>query len=165
MLEELACCLGVLVLEVPPLRQRLADLPTLVASFLERANEEGDRQVTQLDADVWELLRSHSWPANLRELFAVLQAARDRAGGERITAAELPLSLRLAQDQALLRPVERLLPLDTLMEQMERRLIEVALRRSGGHKGRAAELLAIWRTRLWRRIEALGIEAGEEPPE
>jgi DNA-binding NtrC family response regulator len=47
------------------------------------------------------------------------------------------------------------LPLDTLLEQAERRLIELALRRAKGNRGRAAEILGIWRARLLRRIEAL----------
>jgi DNA-binding NtrC family response regulator len=54
-------------------------------------------------------------------------------------------------------PAEPPLPLDQLLEQAERRLIVLALRKAGGNRSRAAELLSIWRPRLLRRMEALGI--------
>ena len=56
---------------------------------------------------------------------------------------------------------ERPLPLDALLEQAERRLIDMALRRAKGKKYRAAEILEIWRTRLMRRMKALGIGDAE----
>ncbi len=49
------------------------------------------------------------------------------------------------------------MPLDRILEQVERRLLELALQRTGGHRSRAAELLGIWRPRLNRRLEALGL--------
>jgi DNA-binding NtrC family response regulator len=54
------------------------------------------------------------------------------------------------------------LPLDAILEEVERRLITLALRRTDGHQTRAAELLSIWRMRLGRRIKALGIDDSAE---
>jgi transcriptional regulator with AAA-type ATPase domain len=170
--EELAGVLGTLVFEVPPLRQRREDLPALVEAFLDRANSEGGPRVIGLTTAAWEVLRGYSWPGNLRELYAVLCSARTHTRGERIDANDLPASLRLAHtlDAIPARPAERLLPLDKLLEQAERRLIELALERTQGHKTRAAELLSIWRQRLVRRMEALHIadpegSAKSEPSE
>ncbi len=159
LIEELYASLAVLTVSLPPLRERTADLPALVDRLLERCNEEGEPHVERLAPDVWEVLRGHMWPGNLRELYAVLSAARRHAGGERITAADLPASLRLLRrmEEAPGRRPERPLPLDALLEQAERRLIEMALERAGGKKHRAAEILAIWRARLIRRMKALGI--------
>jgi DNA-binding NtrC family response regulator len=70
-----------------------------------------------------------------------------------LQAADLPWYLRPAAPV-----VERKLPLDHLLEQVERRLIQIALVMAKGNKSRAAEILEIWRPRLTRRIEALGIE-------
>ena len=145
LIEELYSSLAVLTLILPPLRERTADLPALVDRLLERCNEEGEPQVKRLAPDAWEVLRGHAWPGNLRELYAVLAAARRHAGGDRITAADLPASLRLLRrmEETPGRRPERPLPLDALLEEAERRLIELALERAGGKKHRAAELLAI----------------------
>jgi DNA-binding NtrC family response regulator len=163
LLEELHCALATLVLEVPPLRERTADLPALVDALLERANSDGGEPATGLTAEAWELVRGSAWPGNLRELYAVLAAARRHAGGGLIGAADLPAYLRLSRrlEETPGPTPERALPLDVLLEQAERRLIELALRRTKGHKGRAAEVLSIWRQRLVRRMEALGIEDPE----
>jgi transcriptional regulator with PAS, ATPase and Fis domain len=164
MLEELVCRLETLVLEVPPLRERRADLPLLVDTLLKRANAEEGPQVVGLTAAAWELVREYSWPGNLRELYAVLAAARTRAKNERIDAADLPGTLRLAPTlkETSHRKPGPPLPLDQLLEQAEKRLIELALRQAKGKKYRAAELLTIWRQRLVRRMEALGITDVEE---
>lgn len=166
---ELACVLGTLVFEVPPLRERLDDLPSLVERMLERVNAahahggEGGSPVTGLTPAAWEALRAHPWPGNLRELHAVLAAAADHVTGDRIDAADLPASMRLAQrlEQTPGRAAAAL-PLEELLRQAERRLIELALRRTKGHKGRAAQLLSIPRAKLWRRMQALGIADAEE---
>ena len=78
-------------------------------------------------------------------------------------ASPAPLRLAVRLDRTPEAAGERPLPLDRLLEQAERRLILLALRRARGNKTRAAELLSIWRPRLLRRMEALGIadtEAG-----
>jgi DNA-binding NtrC family response regulator len=169
LIEELYHFLAILTLQVPPLRERLDDLPSLADRLLERSNEEGAPHVKRLAPDVWDVLRGYSWPGNLRELYAVLSGARRRANGERITVADLPASLRLLRrlEETPGRRPERPLPLDALLEQAERRLIERALERAGGKKHRAAEILSIWRARLIRRMKALGIgdPEGDAPGE
>jgi DNA-binding NtrC family response regulator len=136
-----------------------------VEQFLERASAAADRPVAALTADAWELLRTYGWPGNLRELYAVLLSACLRASGSQIDASDLPAYLRLAVrlDRTVKPPAaaERSLPLDQLLEQAERRLILLALQRAKGNKSRAAELLSIWRPRLLRRMEALGIADSE----
>jgi DNA-binding NtrC family response regulator len=176
LLEELAFALSTLVLEVPPLRQRRDDLPLLVDGLLERANAEGETKVTGLAADGWEVVRAYPWPGNLRELYQALASARHRTAGERLTAADLPASIRQAVNlaQAPAPPAgDKALSLDQLLKQAEQRLLEMALRRAGGHKTRAAQILGIWRGRLMRRMKALNvadpendiveIEEGDEP--
>jgi PAS domain S-box-containing protein len=169
MLDELACALGVLVLEVPPLRERLADLPILFERMLPRAcaGRSGtgvSPVITSLNADAWALLRGYSWPGNLRELYNVLRAACAHARSEQLRAADLPAELRRAvqREQMPPRPADKSLPLEHLLEEAERRLIQLALQRAGGKKARAARLLGIPRPRLWRRMVKLGIADTEE---
>ncbi|HWG42447.1 MAG TPA: sigma 54-interacting transcriptional regulator [Gemmataceae bacterium] len=159
LLDELACALSLLVIEVPPLRERRSDLPALVERLLERACADREARVTSLSADAWAVLRGYVWPGNMRELYAVLRAAAGRANGEQIRVVDLPAELRRAveREQTPPRPAERALPLEQLLEEAERRLILLALRRTHGHKARAARLLSIPRPRLWRRMLKLGI--------
>lgn len=159
MLDELACALGTLVIDVPPLRERLADLPALVERMLPRACAGREVSVTSVSADAWPLLRGYSWPGNLRELYNVLRSSCAHARGEQLRAADLPAELRrtVLREQAPPRPVDKSLPLEQLLEEAERRLIQLALQRAGGRKARAARLLGIPRPRLWRRMVKLGI--------
>jgi DNA-binding NtrC family response regulator len=159
MLDELACALGTLVIEVPPLRERLADLPVLVERLLPRACAGRDMQVHSLSTDAWALLRGYSWPGNLRELYNVLRVACVHARGEQLRASDFPAELRRAvqREQTPPRPADKSLPLEHLLEETERRLIQLALQRAGGRKARAARLLGIPRPRLWRRMIKLGI--------
>jgi DNA-binding NtrC family response regulator len=161
LLDELACALGTLVLEVPPLRQRLEDLPTLVERLLERACVGRDTRITSLSADAWTVLRSYTWPGNVRELDAVLREACAHASGDSLRVADLPAALRRAVQREQTPPRSAApagsLPLEQLLEEAERRLIQLALARAGGRKARAARLLSIPRPRLWRRMVKLGI--------
>lgn len=160
LLEKLACVLGTLLIPLPPLRERLADLPELVERMLERLAAAGARKVVGLTPDAWELVREYRWPGNLRELYETLAAGAPRASGDRIDVADLPAPLRLAVrlEETPGPAAERSLPLDHLLEEAERRLIELALRRTRGNKSKAADLLGVVRPRLFRRIEALGIK-------
>jgi len=162
LLADLHFALSTLTISLPPLRERLADLPALVERMLERLQVEDQGPVKILSAEALEVLRGHLWPDNLRELHTVLAEACAQARGHQIEAAELPWYLRNLPPAP-----ERSLPLDSLLEQVERRLILLALRKARNNKTRAAEILAIWRPRLLRRMEALGIERdeGRDPPE
>jgi DNA-binding NtrC family response regulator len=157
--EAFYCAVSPLLISLPPLRERLADLPGLVERLLERLNGDRERPITGLTSKAWELLRAYAWPGNLRELYEVLQGAGQRTTTERVDANDLPAALRLAvRMEQIPQPVsDRALRLDDILEQAERRLIVSALRKANGNRSRAAELLSIWRPRLLRRMEALGI--------
>jgi transcriptional regulator with PAS, ATPase and Fis domain len=156
LLDELLAAFP-LVLELPSLRRRAADVPALIDKLLQRANEAGGNAVHGLTPAARELLLAQTWPGNVRELFAALSAARRHATGSLIDVADLPAGMRQRHAAGPPPAPERPLPLDALLEQTERRLIELALRRAKGHRGRAAEILGIWRARLLRRLEALGL--------
>jgi transcriptional regulator with AAA-type ATPase domain len=171
LLENLYCTMEVIRLEVPSLRERLLDFPVLVDRMLARAQADAQRTIEGLSAEAWELLRQHQWPGNLRELFAVLDAACQRAttaGDARkvnLELADLPASLRRQETTG--RAPERSLDLDQVLEEVERRLIRLTVQRTKGNRSKAADLLGMSRPRLLRRMEALGLssaaaEADEE---
>jgi len=154
LLPELHCRLSALTLHVPALADRLADLPRLLDSFLPRASEAAKREIHSVSAAALEQLRRHAWPRNLRELFDVLVQACQRASGEQIGADDLPFYLRNMPV-----PPEKPMPLDETLAKIERRLIELAMRLAQDNRTRAAELLAIWRPRLVRRLEQFEAES------
>ncbi|TMQ35431.1 MAG: PAS domain-containing protein [Planctomycetota bacterium] len=159
-LEPLYCVLSTLNIHVPALRERLPDLPRFIEEFLKRAQIGGEQRVTGVTDEALDQLRAYAWPGNLRELYAVLQAACLRSSGDRIEPGHLPSALRVAVrlDRTPGSQEEKPLNLDQVLEKAERRLIQLALRKAKGNRSRAAELLSIWRARLIRRMEALGIE-------
>jgi PAS domain S-box-containing protein len=159
LLPELFCALDTLRLELPPLRDRLAELPLLIERCLARLNSDGEKSVSGVTPEALEMLTRHFWPGNLAELLQVLDQARQHAASERITLDDLPLAVRLRQrlEDTPGRTPDRLPHLDQVLEQVERRLIVLALQRTKGHKAKACEMLGIWRPRLLRRMEALGI--------
>lgn len=160
MLPELYDTLAVLVVPLPPLRARRDDLPRLVDVMLRRAAPVHGNAVSGLTATAWECVRAYPWPGNLRELYATLVQAGRRAK-DQIDAADVPLAVqqaKAASDAPAARPAAELPPLDKVLEEVEKRMIRLALERAAGNKSKAAELLGIWRPRLLGRIKALGLD-------
>jgi transcriptional regulator with PAS, ATPase and Fis domain len=157
LLPELHARLSALMVQVPSLAERLADLPHLLDDVLPRAAQAVDRDVRGATPEVLELLRRHAWPGNLRELYDVLAQACRHAQGDHLAADDLTFYLRNAPA-----PPEKSIRLDETLEKVERRLIELALRMANQNKTRAAELLGIWRPRLLRRLEQLGMTSEQK---
>ncbi|HUR55599.1 MAG TPA: sigma 54-interacting transcriptional regulator [Gemmataceae bacterium] len=145
LLPDFDTTLSVLELRIPPLRDRLEDLTRIASRITPRP----------LEPAAVEVLKAQSWAGNLRELVEVLAEAAGDAGP--ITRDQLPRELRV---RATLEPNPPPGPspkLDALLEAVEKRLIRLAMAKSKGNATKAAEWLGIWRTRILRRIEALGI--------
>ncbi|MHC6225521.1 sigma-54 interaction domain-containing protein [Pseudomonas sp. X10] len=141
--------LNVLPIHVPPLRERLDDLPALSEAILEELGAQ-----YELEADAQALLTRHAWPGNIRELRNVLERATLLADQPRLTAADLQAALGplspLAAD-----PVQ--LGYREACEQFERKLIENALARAAGKVPEAAQALGLGRSTLYKKMAALGI--------
>jgi PAS domain S-box-containing protein len=152
-LDQFLCAVSPITIAIPPLRDRLTHLPRLIDIFLQRANVLQPHSVLAVSNEAMDVLRSYAWPENLRELQAVLHEVCRRVKGERIEVSDLPFYLKNGTTM-----MERSLPLDTLLEQVESRLIALALKLTQNNHTRAAELLAIWRPRLMRRMEKFGIQ-------
>jgi transcriptional regulator with AAA-type ATPase domain len=166
---DLYYALTSLVIRVAPLRERTGELPLLAQHLLERLNLRGPRQRSGFSPDALAALTGYDWPGNLRELARVIDAAHQTGAGDLIETDDLPVEIRGHMAAAYLPPPlpPPITPLDELLTQVERRLIEHALQRAGQNKSRAAELLGISRPRLYRRIKELNLpdepETAEEP--
>jgi DNA-binding NtrC family response regulator len=165
---ELYFALTTLVIHLQPLRDRLAELPVLAQYLLERANERGGKQKTGFSPQAIATLVAYDWPGNLRELARVIDHAHTHSteGEPLISVEDLPASIRGHRGGAYAPPTppSPIKPLDELLTEVERRLIETALGQARGNKSRAAEFLGISRPRLYRRIKELNLP-DDEPTE
>ncbi len=150
LLPKFHTTLAVLEVRIPPLRDRLADLPRLIDRLLPRFG------LSALATGTLDVLRAHPWPGNLRELADVLQTAAVKAGDTPLSPDHLPRRLR-EQLLAVGPPRDKPPSLDTVLEAVERRLIQHALTQANGAQAAAATRLGVPRARLWRRAVALGL--------
>jgi DNA-binding NtrC family response regulator len=147
--------LNVIPVELPPLRQRLSDLPALCDHFIRRATEKNRRTVSGIDAEAMKALRRHSWPGNIRELENLIERLVIMRGSGHLTFADLPPAQRTARDTGpttLPDLPDEGTDLRAMLEQVEERMIAEALERTGGNKNRAAELLGLNRTTLVEKL-------------
>ena len=155
--EDLYYRLNVIRVTLPPLRDRIEDVPLLVENFLERFAEENGKPVPRVSPEVVDRLLRHPWPGNVRELQHVIERGVVLARGNEIGPELLPRELL---EEAVL-PVAATLPegmdfYDAVVR-YERQLIEAALRRTGGVQKQAAEILGLKPTTLNEKIKRLGI--------
>jgi two-component system, NtrC family, response regulator AtoC len=143
---------------LPPLHERVDDLPLLATHLLERAPQRLNRQPAVLSPEALRCLWTYQWPGNVRELQHVLEGAMVLSDGV-IRPDHLPPAVQRA---AQARPAaETPVPsgsLDEALEEWERRMILDALHRTHGVQARAAKILGVSERRLWYRIKKLGIQ-------
>jgi two-component system response regulator HydG len=143
-------------LSVPPLRQRVEDLPSLLLLAIDHGARVLGRPVVGIEPDAQERLLAHDWPGNLDELYAVIELALMRCSGARITCADLPVLGVLPP--APERPSGH--PLDGTLERVERRVLARALERAEGNKSEAARLLGLKRTTFLDKLRRYGLDDG-----
>ena len=147
--QDLYYRINVVGLRVPPLRERVEDIPVLARSFLARNAARMRKEVQGFSADALELLKSYAWPGNVRELQNVIERALNLASGREITEADLPASITVAARAAALAPTVR--AAGSAPDDERRRLI-AALEQSRWNQGKAAVALGMSRTTLWRKL-------------
>jgi transcriptional regulator with PAS, ATPase and Fis domain len=141
-------------LHVPPLRERKEDLIPLAEHFLAQ-----HRQTVKFAPEVVELIKRYSWPGNVRELKNVISKAAMTADGDLIRLSDLPREvLHSHADDSADGPL-----FEGDLDGMERRMIEQALKRSGGDQTKAAKQLGISRRTLSRKLKAYSAEVNKLP--
>jgi two-component system NtrC family response regulator len=148
--EDLYYRLNVVPIHIPPLRERKEDIPFLVDTFVRKYA--GEQSFT-VEPEVYSLMQAYHWPGNVRELENVIERAIVLSHEPRLTAESLPP--HIGQPAAAL-PFE--LDASLTLEEIERRAIQAALKKSGGNRTRAAQLLGIPRHVLLYRLKKFGME-------
>ena len=151
--QDLYYRLAVFPVVVPPLRDRRADIPMLVAHAIERLRARApEGRGLACSSFAIRLLRGYDWPGNVRELLSVIERAAVEAGFGRIEAQHLPLELRRGGDVGADARYRT-----TRSGDDERDTIVAALEQTDGVLTRAAELLGMGRTTLWRKLKQYGL--------
>jgi DNA-binding NtrC family response regulator len=151
--QDLYYRIKVFDLNLPPLRDRLSDLPILVEQFL-REFTAADQTPPSLTPAAWAALQGYNYPGNVRELRHAIQHATILARGQEIRVPHLPSEFR-GGTSAL--ASERVEPLGAVMAQFERDYIERTLQLAGGERRKAAEMLGISRKNLWEKMSKHGL--------
>ena len=160
MREDLYYRLNVFPIEVPPLRNRLEDIPLFSHFFLQKLNETEDKKVEKIDADFIEALQAYEWPGNVRELRNVINRAFIMARTDTLTVDCLPD--KLAGNRRKRSKDAVTIPLGQPMEEVERIIIEETLSMTDGDRRRTAEILGISYKTLYNKTKKYKNAGGED---
>jgi DNA-binding NtrC family response regulator len=147
--------LNVIPIYIPPLRERRDDIPLLVDHFRHLIAARTSSEVKQITQEAMQLLIAYAWPGNVRELEHMLERAILFAKGKRVSAADFPEKLRentavpVAYDERAATPT---------LETIEKAYIAWVLQQTGGQKAKAATILGIDSSTLYRKIDRYGLK-------
>jgi DNA-binding NtrC family response regulator len=155
--EDLYYRLNVFTIELPPLRERLDDLPLLISSFVQHYAGVNNRDVIDVDDECLAALRSHSWPGNVRQLRNVIERALIICRGRTIGRHDLPEEFQsISQvDTGYVK-----MRLGSTLEEMEKELILRTIEFANGNKTRAAQVLGVSAKTLYNKLERYGSQGG-----
>jgi DNA-binding NtrC family response regulator len=156
--QDLLYRLEVVTIVVPPLRDRMEDIPELAGHFLRTSSERHEKQVREISEEALEALLSHSWPGNVRELSNVIERAIVFAQTDTVTLDDLPphlatrLTTRLASKGTGSGYETISVPLGTSLKDVEELLIRRTLEATSGDKNMTAKLLGINERTIYRKL-------------
>ncbi len=155
--EDLFYRLNVLPLRIPPLRERLDDVPLLASHFITRNNDRLGTKIRGIAPEAMKVLCEHGWPGNVRELENTIERAMVLAEGEILVPADLPERVRDANDPVRLQLRSGELSIKKTMRVIEEVLIRRALEKTGGNRTSASKLLEISHRALLYKIKGYGV--------
>jgi DNA-binding NtrC family response regulator len=157
--DDLFYRISTITIHVPPLRERNEDIQLLTEHFLEMYAKKYDRPITGVSQAAYQRLFGHTWPGNVRELQNVIERAVLLAKGNRVEPLDLPFDNGTLPEGSETATWE--VPPNMTLEEIERLVIERTLQRTGGNKQAAANLLGIYRPRLYSKIRKYNINLGD----
>ncbi len=148
--EDLFYRINVIPIHVPPLRERVGDIPVLAEHFFGKIKLNNQSRIQGLDSKAVHLLMDYPWPGNVRELRSALEYAFVACHEDRIQPQHLP-----AHINGRGKPRKEAAGRDE--DELKRKELLEALRKSGGKRGKAAELLGVSRVTVWNRMKKYGV--------
>lgn len=157
--QDLFYRLGVVLIYIPPLRERKEDIPILVKSFIMEYNTKMNKNIKGVDKKVEDILMSYNWPGNVRELKHIIESAFNFTEGDIIGEEHLPYNIKHSQRKEIHSiNIEDKFSLTNAVNDYEKRHIELALQGSQT-LNEAAKLLKISRQTLKYKMDTYGIES------
>ena len=150
--EDFYYRINVIPIYVPPLRERIGDIPILASSFFRRLKVKSGKNIKEVSPEALKFLIQYSWPGNVRELKSTFEYAFVSCNGESILPQHLPTELTKRRPAGKTEHTSS----ESLEKIKKQRLIE-ALRKSGGNQSEAARILGISRTSVWNQIRKFNI--------
>jgi len=160
--DDLFYRLNVVTINLPPLRERPGDIPLLAQHFIDKLNEEKDRDIGGISEEALRILMTYDFPGNVRELQNIIEYAFILCPGGMIEPQHLPSPLSHEMDEDL-HPPEKGRPLT--LEEMEKRLIYAALKRNNWKRMATCKELGISKDTLRRKIQKYGFNVDETEEE
>jgi len=153
--EDLYYRVNVMHVDLPPLRERLGDIRLLGQHFFNTFAKKYSKKLKGIASSAQKLLERYSWPGNVRELENVIERAVILAKGPYLTSENFPAAA--IEARPLMKASNGILPLSDAMEPYEKQVIQNALEYSGWSRKKAAELLQINRTTLFKKMRKHGL--------
>jgi len=148
--QDLFFRINVIPIQLPPLRERMDDIPVLVSTFMQRLRASTSKQITGLAQHTMEQFMTYAWPGNVRELKSALEYAFVVAEGQTIEPEHLPPKFHTGPSPGLAVPA--------VTGTSEKEALLAALRRTGGNQSQAARLLGVNRVTVWNRMRKHGLD-------
>lgn len=159
--EDLYYRLNVIPIVIPPLRERVDDIPLLLEHFLDHFNRSKKKNIKGFSQEAMNLLMAYRWPGNIRELENLLERLVILKGEGTITPEDMPekiINSRIEDGMACLTIPDSGINLKDVVEEFENNLIVQALQKAQGVKNRAAQLLSLNRTTLVEKLKKKKID-------
>jgi DNA-binding NtrC family response regulator len=159
--DDLYWRLNVIPITLPPLRERLSDIPLLVAHFITRFNAEKKQHLTGITPETLHVLKNYHWPGNVRELENTVERIAILKGSGLVTPEDLPEKFFRTSTSSHVPGIdipEHGIDFDATVEAFEKQLLMKALAKAEGVKSKAAILLHMNRTTLVEKVKKLRLE-------
>ncbi len=168
--QDLYYRINVVTVELPPLRERISDIPSLAEHFLKKHSGNLGRTFVGFSADAMDVLRRYTYPGNVRELENIVERAAVLAKSPTIGIMDLPEQVVGGKPRPALALVGSAdeeagwspMPLEEALREPERKILLRALKANGWNRQKTAEVLQINRTTLYKKMKLLGIEGADD---
>jgi DNA-binding NtrC family response regulator len=156
--EDLFYRLYVVIIHLPPLRERAGDIPLLAQHFLKDLAAANDKKIESITPDAMDILSAYSWPGNVRELRNIVERMIVLSRGEKLTVRDIPAAIREGvQPRSIAMSASNL-----SLDEVEKQLIINALKNHGENRTKAAAQLGISRRTLHRKLNEYGLRENAE---
>jgi len=155
--DDLYYRLNVIVIKIPPLRDRTEDIPMLARHFIKKFSDENQRDTLVLEPSALKVLMEYPWPGNVRELENVMERAVVLSQGNSISADLFPKNITLPYPETPDRFIEDNISLKEKVGNFEKAIILAALEKTGWNQKKAAQLLSVNATTLSEKLKRFKI--------